>query len=125
LRHYYPWDLEPIAGAVKNPTTGAADLYNLFRNPLAHALGMGTTEIKKVIHRKPFQFTIGIAKDGLSEDLVEELERSATQPGATIKVSSEGGKSLSVSGLYWGVRQMIFRLTNDTARMAAIAKFLS
>ena len=70
---------------------------------------------------------LGIAKQGLPEDLIEELERSETRlyyARATIIVGQDA-KTLSVESLYWGVREMIRRLASDNNRMISVAKFLS
>jgi len=82
-----------------------------------HALGLGKDRV-------------AIAKSGLPEDLLENLELSTTRPvigsaEATIKiVTAEKRMDLLVDGLYWGVRVMVRRLTDDHALMAKVAKQL-
>jgi hypothetical protein len=115
LDGYYPWEMEPAGGV--DAKTGPAALYKIFRNPLVHALGLGKDRV-------------AIGKSGLPEDLIEKLELSATRPtigsaAATIMLCpAENRMDLLVDGLYWGVRVMIRRLTDDHALMAKVAKEL-
>jgi hypothetical protein len=94
--------------------SGSVALYNIFRNPLVHALGLGKDRV-------------AIAKSGLPEDLLETLERSVTRPktgsaDATMRVyPAEKRTDLLVDGLYWGVRCMVRRLTDDQALMTKVA----
>jgi hypothetical protein len=38
LEKYYPWDMEPVGGF--DAKIGSKVLYDIFRNPLVHALGL-------------------------------------------------------------------------------------
>src|ERR1051325_7032214 len=86
LERFYPWDLEPSDGVGRNE--GSRDLYALFRNPLAHALGLdtktkGTGHGKRVVlWRDEHRPRLGIAKspEGLSEAEIEEIEDAPTRP---------------------------------------------
>jgi len=118
---HYPW--EPGASAAQD----AEDLYFLFRNPLAHALGLPTDDTKAGVKRSAPSGSLGVMKTGLPEDLIEQFERSPARPSiaqSTIQRNAEGGRSLSVEGLYWGVRVMIQKLTADPTAMASAEKFL-
>jgi len=110
VQDYYPWDLEGRPDRAK----AAKELYQFFRNPLAHALGMGG---KKG----------GIGKQGFPEDQLEKLELSTSAPlNPTLQsMPAEDILSLSVDSLYWGVRVMITRLTDDIAMMTKTEAYLS
>lgn len=104
LVDHYPWDEERhIAGAQLDG--GAAEqLYQLFRNPLAHALGIidprDNPAARKVI----------IEKGAIPEADIELTERSAKRPlDWTDPTLREEGADLVlwVRSLYWGVRRMI------------------
>jgi hypothetical protein len=107
-------------------------LYDTLRNPLAHSLAVPTKELKAargqpklVIVTKPSGKSFGIDKPYLPEDLLEQLEQSPTPPEATLTEETAGGRTLHVDGLYWGVRTMLSRLTDDTTRMQRSATFLA
>jgi hypothetical protein len=128
LRDFYPWDLQPPNNA--SPDVVIACLYDTLRNPLAHSLAVQTQEIKArpsqpkhVVVKKPSRF--GIGKPGLAEDLLEQLERSPTPPASTLTVGSEGLREIRVDGLYWGVRKMLSRLSDDAQRMQNSATLLA
>ncbi|MBI3610200.1 MAG: hypothetical protein HY204_05810 [Nitrospirae bacterium] len=110
VQNYYPWDLESRT----DNASATEELYHFFRNPLAHALGMGD--------RKS-----GIEKDGLPEDLLEKLELSTSTPlyPTLHSMPAEGSLNLNVGALYWGVRVMITRLTDDVAMMTKTEAHLS
>jgi hypothetical protein len=115
LVKYYPWDLELSGGA--DAKKGSTILYNVFRNPLVHALGLGKERV-------------AITKSGLPEDLLEKLELSMVRLAnssyeATIKLyPADNRMDLLVDGLYWGFRRMVSRLTDDHKLMAQVAKAL-
>lgn len=112
LLEYYPWDVQP-------PQTSAIErsidhLYEYFRNPLAHSLGI---KIKG-------NFQVAIAKDGLPEAEIEKVERLTSSPGPAmvytpITINNEQIEriTLIVPHFYWGVREMVRRLSSDTQQM--------
>jgi hypothetical protein len=118
LEIHYPWEQEPSGGVTKQD--GPDDLYNLFRNPLAHSLGI-------LDPRRKRPAALGVGKGTYPEDLIERIEQSATRPAdasATIMVA-HNSKTLRVEGLYWGIREMVRRLTADAAAMSGAAKFIA
>jgi hypothetical protein len=127
---YYPWELEP-ADAV-GESDGPTVLWSLFRNPLAHALGVDTKEIKRrgVKHIELWtdksRPRLGISKARLAESEIEALETSSTRRasarGTILKTA--GGQNLLVPGLYWGTRVLVSRLTADAHLMGDTATFL-
>jgi hypothetical protein len=130
LSEFYPWDLQPPNNA--RPELVIECLYDTVRNPLAHSLAVRTQEVKArrgqpkyIVVRKPSGKSFGYGKPGLPEDLLEQLERSPTPPGPTLTENAEGGRTLCVDGLYWGVRTMLSRLTYDAARMQKSAILLA
>lgn len=95
---YYPWEHEPPNGVTEK--AGTHILYDLFRNPLAHALGLDTETAGRgrnatvYLRRRKKHLVLKIIKheQGLSEDLIESLERSSTRPDyapATIITTTE------------------------------------
>jgi hypothetical protein len=110
VKDYYPWDLEGRSDRAQ----AANDLYKLFRNPFAHQLGI---EGKKG----------GIGKQSFPEHILEKLESLTTAPlNPTLQSNpAEDMLSLSVDSLYWGIRVMILRLTNDAPMMASTEAYLS
>jgi hypothetical protein len=113
LEKYYPWDMEPVGGF--DAKTGSKVLYDIFRNPLVHALGLSGERM-------------AIGKSALPEYLLVSLERSVVRPKdgpaeATIRAyPAEKRKDLLVEGLYWGVRHMVYRLRNDPGLMTEVGK---
>lgn len=112
LLDYYPWDLQPPEKSTKERSVD--HLYDYFRNPLAHSLGIKTKG----------NFLVVIAKNGLSETEIERLEQSQSSPGPaivytpiTVKNEQIEQITLNVANLYWGVREMLKRLSNDTNQM--------
>ena len=68
---------------------------------------------------------LGIGKGTSPEADIEALEKLTTRPAGipTIAVV-QGSKTLIVEGLYWGVREMLRRLTTDKKRMKAAEAYL-
>jgi hypothetical protein len=125
LIDFYPWDREPSPGVT--PLEGAKIIYDVFRNPLTHNLGAhvrrkATTPKVKVKRGGRG----GISKGGLTERMIERLEREP-RPGVSAAVTVRPGDAtvLFVEPLYWGVRVMLSRLLNDGARMAKAEAFLA
>jgi hypothetical protein len=130
LNEFYPWELQPPNNAPRE--TVIECLYDTVRNPLAHSLSVQTHEVKSrpgqpkhVIVKKPSVKSFGVIKPGLPEDLLEQLEQSPTPPGPTLTIHGNGRTTLYVDGLYWGVRTMLSRLTDDATRMQQSATLLA
>lgn len=115
LGTYYPWQ---IGSEVNSKAEGSKSLYELWRNPLAHSLG---------IH--PGTEWIGIWKSLLSASQIDLLECSSTPPsflrviptGPTFirePTSLESSTMLSVLGLYWGTWRLLAKLCQDQGQMA-------
>ncbi len=127
LVDYFPWDLEP-SGSV-SPKDGADAIYEVFRNPLTHDLGLDlkkkSTGLKVKFKRLKTSTRKGTDR-GLTERQIESLERSQVRPtmSATVTLASDK-KVLLIEGLYWGLRRMIERLTADQKRMSAAEQFLA
>ena len=116
--HFYPWELEPAKG-ISNSKTGAALFYNTFRNPLTHELGRHDSP-GPVFVRRFRAFT---------ESDIEELETARVRPpglfnAPTLEQRPDAHADLHVESLYWGVRQLLRRLTDDGDRMAIAERHL-
>lgn len=125
LRDYYPWNQEPPG---ISSLDAATDIYEAFRNPLVHDLGLDVRNKRK--GAKLILKRLGLGDEGLSESIIErELEgdsRKVMSATLTIKTTVSGvRKELLVEALYWGVRQMIQNVSADNARMMAAEKFLA
>lgn len=129
LREFYPWELEGDGGMTANAV--AHVLYDVFRNPLVHSLGV---ETKKAGSRDELRIepvpsdgkAVGIGKGGHPEDLIEELDRATDRPywaAQTIRLDGTT-KTLLVEGLYFGIRLMLSRLSEDSECMARANAFL-
>ena len=126
---YFPWDQETLSVSTKG---AAGIIYDVFRNPLAHAAGLSmdwrgnnrylvqSDSVEKVKRRLNENKTTGH-----TEEWLESLERSVARPemGPTLVVEPPR-KVLMIEGLYWCVRRMICKLASDTERMARAAQFL-
>jgi hypothetical protein len=131
VEEFFPWDEEPSNNV--SPKAAAGIIYDVFRNPLTHAGGLFVdwrdgqrflvqkSYTVKVKRRQPYDKTTG-----LTEEWIEALEVASSRPemGPTLKVE-EVKKVLLVEGLYWCVRRMIQKLTDNTERMANAEKMLS
>ena len=76
VQDFYPWD------PTDNKHQRAKVLYDLVRNPFAHALGVRTAASPSIdIARLKVVSPQGEQSTGLTESQLEEIERSATRPG--------------------------------------------
>lgn len=125
----FPWDQEQISVSQK---AAGAIIYNVFRNPLAHAAGLSmdwrdnnryliqSSSVEKVKRR-----LMENQEEGHSEEWLESLERSVERPamGPTLLVEPKR-KELLIEGLYWCARRMIQILASDQQRMVRAERFL-
>ncbi|MCW5892058.1 MAG: hypothetical protein KIT14_16155 [bacterium] len=132
LEECYPWELE--AGDGPGAEEGARILYYVFRNPLAHALGVSTEHVGSGAARRAMRQRIGdgpyvvIGRGGeLSEEDVEQLETSDVRPlfARWTVLVEDGYRTLWVEGLYWGTRKLVERLTAAPEIMAEAEAFLT
>lgn len=119
LQRYYPWSTQPPGN--KDSETIAKHLYQYFRNPLAHTLGL----------RRKGNFLVRIVKTSLSEEEIERLEESESPPYPAIEYSPVeiNGEQieaidLHIPSLYWCVRKMFNLLMCDNTQMEKTANSL-
>jgi hypothetical protein len=119
MKTYYPWDIQPTVGdtAPHGIDGTITHLYQYFRNPLAHSLGIKTKG----------NYLVRIEKGPLSESDIEQLENNTSSPGPAISyspitISGENIEKigLNVPYLYWGVREMLHRMTQDGRLMRSV-----
>ena len=126
LEEYYPWELEPSGVLPKEEAASA--IYEVFRNPLTHDLGLDLKDKAKgrVVKVKRLKTALRSGRDrGLTEKQIEEIEASTIRPRMSASITGTDQKAvLLVEGLYWGVRRMIERLASDHQRMSAADAFL-
>lgn len=124
LSKFYPWNKVPPSGL---KISEAADiLYKAFRCPIVHDMG---TFVPRRKDGRPYASSVKIEKfSDNDESRIEALERSLDHPGwmgPTIEYRpGEDLLLLRVDSLYWGVRKMIERLTEDSEIMKGAAKYL-
>ena len=127
LEDYFPWSLEP-SGSV-SPKDGAKTIYEVFRNPLTHDLGLDVKKKSaglKVKYKRLKTSTRKGTDRGLTERHIEKLESSFVRPNMSATVTLATHKRvLLIEGLYWGVRRMIERLATDQKRMHTAEQFLA
>ena len=124
LIDYYPWDLEP--SHTVTPQQGAEVIYSVFRNPLAHNLGIDVGKKARTPAVKVKRLGTKGGKRGLPEKTIELLERAdgRVTMSATVTLRSDA-TVLLVEALYWGIRVMIERLVNDGPRMSCAETYLA
>jgi len=127
LIDYFPWDLEPQGSLA--PEDAADIIYEVFRNPLTHDLGLDVkkkSQGRKVLIKRLHTKTPSGKYRGLTEVYIERLERAQGRPSpsATVTVTPTN-KVLLVECLYWGIRRTIERLSADHTRMTAAERFLA
>jgi hypothetical protein len=122
VTHYYPWKLEPV---VIGPDVGAQTIYNVFRNPLTHDLGLDLQRKRKT-KRVNIKRLGHSSTTGLSESTVEAIETNIRKvtPSPTLAITPDA-TTLLVEVFYWGVRTMIENISKDTDRMQAAEAFLT
>lgn len=111
LKNFYPWK------PGYNRTEGVKALYDLFRNPFVHALG---------VHGKS-SYQIQVKKCPLRNDQIEEIERSRTRPDCLPPGLSGSGKqwTLDSRGFYRDVFHMFWNLAKDVPQMRQAEKRFS
>jgi len=131
VEKFFPWDEEPSKDVP--PKAAAGIIYDVFRNPLTHAGGLflDWRDDQRFLVQKSYSVKVKrwLTKDattGHTEQWIKNLESSRVRPemGPILKVEKDK-KVLLVEGLYWSVRRMIQKLTDDKDRMAKAEKFLA
>ena len=126
LVDYYPFSLEP-PGTVTG-TDAARTLWTVFRNPLAHDLGLDVEKRKKAPKTKVLRLVTKAQSGtrGLTEKMIEMLEDSSTRPTQKPTIAHRSDATvLSVDILYWGVRCTIEALLADNQRVQEAEQFLA
>ena len=123
LADYYPWRLQPKGGVSQAEAITA--LYSDYRNPLAHAWAVSTTEAGRYPNKRIIMDgnarVLGVVKQALTEQALAALELPSGQAPTwltpVVMRNSAGGLDLYPHSLYWGTRRMVEKLTRDRARM--------
>ncbi|MCK4389476.1 MAG: hypothetical protein KAV83_04460 [Desulfobacterales bacterium] len=122
LENFYPWQ------PVERGTEGAKVLYDLFRNPFAHALGVHSKAHYQIqVTRISIMKKENEPATGLLDDQLEEIERSSTRPSWLARGLSGAGKqwNLLVEGFYRDVFHMLWNLAKDKNQMSEAEKRFS
>lgn len=131
VEKFFPWEEEPSQDVL--PKAAAGIIYDVFRNPLTHAGGLffdwrGDQRflIQKSYSVKVKRWLTKSTTMGHTEEWIENLENSSSRPkiGPILKIEKDE-KVLLVEGLYWSVRRMIQKLTDDKGRMTKAERLLA
>ena len=111
IDHFYPWDPREDRQEV------IEFLYDLIRNPFAHALG---------VHEQS-GYNVNIFKEPLTSEQIEDLESSQTQPRWLPPGLSRSGQcwTLDARGFYRDVFHMFWNLVRDEQQMNEAEKRFS
>jgi hypothetical protein len=138
LEGHYPWALEPQSRRRIPDAECPAILYDMFRNPNAHALAIHTTEdggfIRSAQVIESFRMLARQLEGNVpfTEQQLQQLEATDTRPSGLAPTMMRLTDSehpqisnivLSVEAFYWGVRRMIEDLSINAARMRTAAWF--
>jgi hypothetical protein len=122
LESHYPWNEEPLSGTRGH--SGTKIIYDTFRNPLAHELGIkegDTTVVFKRIYQPSPQ-----GRRGYHLRELAAIEQSPTRPPWSATLTEKPDKVvLLLDGLYWGCRRMIESVSRDQDAMQRAEAFLS
>jgi hypothetical protein len=142
LVDYYPWASEPSRDGLCVGEEAAEELYDEFRNPFAHALGISVKEQKGEKGQKmralvPRSYLLKVTRmagagepaqsNGISEAITEHLESVGARPiwlQPTL-IKQPHKIVVNAEALYWGTRKAIEAICRDPARTAAAAEFLN
>ncbi len=114
LQKHYPWDQEIDAPGRRSGAEAAADLYDLFRNPLAHTLGVVHTDTNRDGRR------LMVAKAPLQEAELYDLEMTGSRPERWLEVIHRCG-ARAWRGL--GVRANVCRTAKHAETERATVRF--
>jgi hypothetical protein len=108
LVEHYPWNQErDVVGRIYGSEASKL-LYYVFRNPLAHVLGI--VDKKQTVNN----LTIAIQKNPMEENEIVELELKQSQSVPWLfptLISTDRNLSLHVASLYWGIRETVERVS--------------
>jgi hypothetical protein len=111
LTRFFPWDIDPPTGVSNDEA--AKILYEVFRNPLVHNLGLNGARAPVV--------KIGQVLRGTddAETRVEELERLTVKPYSNpCLVVTPEKRVLWLDPFYWGVRKLVERWSRDAEEVS-------
>jgi hypothetical protein len=124
LIDYFPWNREPTTAVT--PQRAAETIYEVFRNPLTHDLGLDLAKKARTPQVKIKRLASKDKTTGLSERQLRALESTTARPTMSAAVTIRSDATvLLVEALYWGLRCTVEALTRDTARMVSAESFLA
>ncbi len=125
LIDYFPWSDEPRTAVT--PEEASNIIYHVFRNPLAHNLGLHVKPHPKTPLVKIKRAARPTGAGGLTEQMIERLEQISrpSKLSNSVVVRPSDATVLFIEQLYWGTRVMLSKLLLDTARMTKADAFLA
>jgi hypothetical protein len=131
---FYPWEFESNPPSSKEEKQAIAQLlWYEFRAPLTHHLGLqtkGQRDADAAGYLIKYERFLKTKKpdEGLLEEKIETLERAKQWPftvfSETLEVRADA-KVLKLERFYWGIRQMLVKLTQDAPLMSQAESFLA
>jgi hypothetical protein len=124
LTKYFPWELEPTSAPWNDQKTltgmeAATVLYDSFRNPMQHALGVVPNPTLR-----PNAFVVSRLGEPTEAEILA-MDEPGIRPSFWATVERRCDATLiRANGLYWGVREMIVRLAQQRDLMSKAAKRL-
>ena len=111
LNRFFPWDIDPPTGV--SSEEAAIILYETFRNPLVHFLGLHRSKNPAV------QIVQSFPGSDSAEIGVERMERSKCKPvSEPCLVVTPDKRQLWLDPFYWGVRTLVERWSHDKAQVS-------
>jgi hypothetical protein len=118
VSRFFPWDIDPPVGTSNDEA--AKTLYEVFRNPLVHSLGLNGAGAPVVKIGQVFRATTD------AEGRVEELERLTVKPYSTpCLVVTPKERVLWLDPFYWGVRKLVERWARDADEVSHASRKLA
>jgi hypothetical protein len=100
-------------------------IYEVFRNPLTHDLGIDLHGKSRGLEVKVKRWQRPDHKGGMPESWIENLESGPRRPNISSAVTVRvGAQVLLVEALYWGLRRTVEAMTRDTQLMVRAETFL-
>ena len=118
LIEHFPWDIDPPIGVSKDEA--AKILYDVFRNPMVHRLGLNKASDPAVKIGQVFRGTDD------AENRVEKLECLTVKPSSEpCLVVTPEKRVLWLDPFYWGVRKLVERWSRDEFQVSKADKKFS
>lgn len=118
MEQFFPWDVDPPR--IPTSANPSKILYEVFRNPLVHRLGLHRRR------RRAVRIVSVFRGHSNAEQRIECLERLDSKPySEPCLVMTCTETTLWLDPLYWGIRKMVERWATDPAQIRQAAERLT